>query len=109
MFTHGLIVVSIIAAAFGVANAETHTIHFVNNCHFGTVSFVLIEAFRANVLAFTHQKPTLVSQNGQILSTGGDFVSNGPIVGAIAYVSMTFTNSCLLPPSPATYRREAAA
>ncbi|KZV76444.1 hypothetical protein PENSPDRAFT_569577 [Peniophora sp. CONT] len=53
------------------ALAETHTITFVNNCGRGT--------------------PTLVAQNGAILSTGGNFVSNGPIVGAIAYLQ---TGNC---------------
>ncbi|KLO16767.1 glycopeptide [Schizopora paradoxa] len=54
-----------VAAAIAVVNAETHTVHFQNNCGFGT--------------------PTLV-QNGNILSTGGDFTSNGPLISAIAYL-----------------------
>ncbi|KZV76448.1 hypothetical protein PENSPDRAFT_747636 [Peniophora sp. CONT] len=57
-------VVALVAIA-GV-RAETHTITFNNACGRGT--------------------PTLVSQNGAILSTGGPFTSNGPIVGAIAYL-----------------------
>ncbi|KAF9014226.1 glycopeptide [Cyathus striatus] len=59
-----------IATAIIAARAETHTIHFDNRCGFGT--------------------PTLV-QNGQILSTGGDYTSNGPLVDAIAYLQ---TGSC---------------
>ncbi|KAF8991293.1 glycopeptide [Cyathus striatus] len=54
-----------IATAIVVARAETHTVHFDNLCGFGT--------------------PTLV-QNGHILSTGGDYTTNGPIVAAIAYL-----------------------
>ncbi|KIM36831.1 hypothetical protein M413DRAFT_448950 [Hebeloma cylindrosporum] len=52
--------------------AETHTVHFVNRCGRGT--------------------PTLV-RAGQILSTGGDFTSNGPFSSAIAYLQ---TGNCLL-------------
>jgi len=55
----------VVAAAVAVARAESHTVHFTNNCGFGT--------------------PTLV-QNGNILSTGGDFTSNGPFISAIAYL-----------------------
>ncbi|KAI1792181.1 glycopeptide [Ganoderma leucocontextum] len=49
--------------------AETHTIHFDNQCGFGT--------------------PTLVS-NGVVLSTGGDVTVNGPIE-AVAYLQ---TGAC---------------
>lgn len=37
-------------------------------------------------------QPTLV-QGGRILSTGGDYVSNGPLTAAIAYLQ---TGNCLL-------------
>ncbi|KAF9002779.1 glycopeptide [Cyathus striatus] len=60
------------ATAIIAARAETHTIHFDNRCGRGT--------------------PTLV-QNGRILSTGGDFTSNGPFVAGIAYLQ---TGNCLL-------------
>ncbi|EJF59181.1 glycopeptide [Dichomitus squalens LYAD-421 SS1] len=43
---------------------ESHTIHFTNKCGKGT--------------------PTLL-QNGVILSTGGDYTHDGPIISAIAY------------------------
>ncbi|PPR00154.1 hypothetical protein CVT24_005055 [Panaeolus cyanescens] len=52
------------------ANAERHTVHFTNNCGFGT--------------------PMLI-QNGNVLSTGGDYTSNGPLTAAIAYLQ---TGSC---------------
>jgi len=52
-------------AAVVAVSAETHTVHFTNNCGFGT--------------------PTLV-QNGPILSTGADFTSNGPLISAIAFL-----------------------
>jgi len=50
--------------------AETHTVHFTNNCGFGT--------------------PTLI-QGPNVLSTGADFVSNGPLTAAIAYLQ---TGNC---------------
>ncbi|KJA28795.1 hypothetical protein HYPSUDRAFT_128656 [Hypholoma sublateritium FD-334 SS-4] len=59
----------LVTAAIGV-QAETHTVHFTNNCGFGT--------------------PTLI-QGGRVLSTGGDFTSNGPLTAAIAYLQ---TGSC---------------
>ncbi|KAG9121102.1 hypothetical protein FRC07_003083 [Ceratobasidium sp. 392] len=58
-------------AALGVA-AERHIVHFDNRCGRGT--------------------PTLV-QGGRILSTGADYVSNGPLTAAIAYLQ---TGNCLL-------------
>ncbi|CAE6358572.1 unnamed protein product [Rhizoctonia solani] len=45
--------------------AERHVVHFDNRCGRGT--------------------PTLI-QGGRVLSTGGDYVSNGPLVAAIAYL-----------------------
>ncbi|KAF8190810.1 glycopeptide [Pholiota molesta] len=57
-------VIGLAAIAVGV-NAESHTVHFTNNCGFGT--------------------PTLI-QGGTVLSTGGDFTSNGPLTAAIAYL-----------------------
>ncbi|KAJ6490119.1 hypothetical protein C8R45DRAFT_868179 [Mycena sanguinolenta] len=56
----------VIAVAAGKALAETHTITFINHCGFGT--------------------PTLISQNGVVLSTGPAYTSNGPIIDAIAYL-----------------------
>ncbi|OBZ68278.1 hypothetical protein A0H81_11971 [Grifola frondosa] len=53
-------------------SAEQHTIRFQNNCGKGT--------------------PQLV-QNGNILSTGQDYVSNGPFTAGIAYLQ---TGECLL-------------
>ncbi|THU90170.1 hypothetical protein K435DRAFT_968798 [Dendrothele bispora CBS 962.96] len=52
------------------AYAETHTITFVNDCGRGT--------------------PTLV-QGSNILSTGGNFVTNGPLINAVAYLQ---TGNC---------------
>ncbi|KAF5345750.1 hypothetical protein D9758_011896 [Tetrapyrgos nigripes] len=68
MFTT-LSLVSLVALAASVS-AETHTVHFDNRCGFGT--------------------PTLI-QGGRVLSTGGDFTSNGPLTAAIAYLQ---TGSC---------------
>ncbi|EIM83160.1 uncharacterized protein STEHIDRAFT_182876 [Stereum hirsutum FP-91666 SS1] len=67
MFTTRFIAFATLAA-FAVVNvqAESHTITFANYCGYGT--------------------PTLVSQSGQILSTGGAYNAGGPIIGAIAYL-----------------------
>ncbi|KAJ7762102.1 glycopeptide [Mycena metata] len=62
---------ALIVVAAGKALAETHTVTFNNNCHTGT--------------------PTLISQTGQVLSTGGAYTINGPLRGAIAYLQ---TGSC---------------
>ncbi|KAJ7097394.1 hypothetical protein C8R44DRAFT_717431 [Mycena epipterygia] len=55
----------LLAVAVGNVRAETHTVHFTNLCGFGT--------------------PTLI-QGPNVLSTGGDFTSNGPLISAIAYL-----------------------
>ncbi|RDB20751.1 hypothetical protein Hypma_012227 [Hypsizygus marmoreus] len=55
------LVLALFTAVVGVY-AERHTVHFDNRCGFGT--------------------PTLV-QSGRILSTGGDYTINGPLLGAI--------------------------
>jgi len=47
-------------------NAETHTVTLSNNCDFGT--------------------PTLLSQSGQVLSTGSAYTTNGPAYGLIAFL-----------------------
>ncbi|TFK45145.1 hypothetical protein BDQ12DRAFT_674216 [Crucibulum laeve] len=65
MFTIVKVFAVVLAAAAVGVHAEGHTVHFDNRCGFGT--------------------PTLV-QNGRILSTGGDFRSNGPLTAAIAYL-----------------------
>ncbi|KAF9014229.1 glycopeptide [Cyathus striatus] len=61
-----------IAIAVVATKAERHVIHFTNRCGRGT--------------------PTLV-RAGKILSTGADYVSNGPFVSGIAYLQ---TGNCLL-------------
>ncbi|KAJ6525206.1 glycopeptide [Mycena capillaripes] len=48
-----------------LASMATHTVHFTNNCGFGT--------------------PTLI-QGGRVLSTSGDYTQNGALLGAIAYL-----------------------
>ncbi|GAB1517401.1 hypothetical protein RhiTH_000449 [Rhizoctonia solani] len=58
-----------LVASVGV-QAERHVVHFDNRCGYGT--------------------PTLI-QGGRVLSTGGDYVSNGPLVAAIAYLQ---TGAC---------------
>ncbi|KAJ6490112.1 hypothetical protein C8R45DRAFT_1053239 [Mycena sanguinolenta] len=70
-FSIKAIALAAITVAAGKALAETHTITFVNNCGFGT--------------------PTLISQTGVVLSTGGAYTTNGPIIAAIAYLQ---TGSC---------------
>ncbi|KAH9474351.1 hypothetical protein JR316_0012809 [Psilocybe cubensis] len=62
---------SVVLAVFAASvQAERHTVHFVNRCGHGT--------------------PQLI-QNGRVLSTGGDYTSNGPLVAAIAYLQ---TGNC---------------
>ncbi|KAF8814051.1 hypothetical protein BYT27DRAFT_7082999 [Phlegmacium glaucopus] len=57
---------TLLAITFSIfVKAETHTVHFDNRCGFGT--------------------PTLI-QGPNVLSTGGDFVSNGPLTAAIAII-----------------------
>ncbi|CUA78278.1 hypothetical protein RSOLAG22IIIB_06975 [Rhizoctonia solani] len=53
-----------LVASIGV-QAERHVVHFTNRCGRGT--------------------PTLI-QGGRVLSTGADYVSNGPLTAAIAYL-----------------------
>ncbi|KAF8900095.1 hypothetical protein CPB85DRAFT_1326442 [Mucidula mucida] len=53
-----------LASLVALVAAESHTITFDNRCGFGT--------------------PTLVSNTGAILSTGGSYTANGPIIGAIS-------------------------
>ncbi|KAG8703059.1 hypothetical protein FRC08_003094 [Ceratobasidium sp. 394] len=59
----------VLFAAIGVS-AERHVVHFDNRCGYGT--------------------PTLI-QGGNVLSTGGDYVSDGPLTAAIAYLQ---TGNC---------------
>ncbi|KIK70364.1 hypothetical protein GYMLUDRAFT_32367 [Collybiopsis luxurians FD-317 M1] len=57
----------ITAAVVVGVQAETHTVTFTNNCGRGT---------------------PLLKQNGNTLSTGGAFTSNGPLEAAIAYLDV---------------------
>ncbi|EED85516.1 hypothetical protein POSPLDRAFT_96422 [Postia placenta Mad-698-R] len=50
-----------VALAFAQVNAESHTVIFTNQCDFGT--------------------PILRASNGDILSVGGDYTSDGPLTG----------------------------
>ncbi|THH09794.1 hypothetical protein EW145_g1750 [Phellinidium pouzarii] len=59
-----LLLSTVLLAVIG-AHAETHEVTFTNNCGFGT--------------------PMLI-QGPNVLSTGGTFVSNGPLISAIAYL-----------------------
>ncbi|KAJ7144546.1 hypothetical protein C8R44DRAFT_692047 [Mycena epipterygia] len=70
MFSVKTAVLAVLAVAVSSVRAESHTVTFTNNCGRGT--------------------PTLI-QNGNVLSTGGAFTSNGPLIGAIAYLQ---TGSC---------------
>jgi len=65
MFSTLLSAVLAAVALAAQANAEYHTIRFYNACGFGT--------------------PTLLA-NGEVLSTGEDYTSNGPFSSAIAYL-----------------------
>jgi len=66
MFTKFTAAFLAVALALVQVNAESHTVTFTNNCGYGT--------------------PTLKGQNGQTLSTGGAYTSNGALTGAIAYL-----------------------
>nr|VWO99925.1 N/A [Ganoderma boninense] len=68
-FTIATVAVAL-AAFVGTVAGESHTVHFDNRCGYGT--------------------PTLI-QGGNVLSTGGDYTSNGPLTAAIAYLQ---TGSC---------------
>jgi len=57
---------AVLASLVAFVAAESHTISFTNRCGTGT--------------------PTLVSQNGVILSTGAAYTADAPIIGAIAYL-----------------------
>ncbi|KAH8113591.1 glycopeptide [Phellopilus nigrolimitatus] len=59
-----LLLSTIVLAVIG-ARAETHTVSFTNKCGYGT--------------------PTLI-QGANVLSTGADYTSNGPLISAIAYL-----------------------
>jgi len=66
-----LLAASVVALACTVgAQAESHIVIFTNKCGFGT---------------------PLLKANGQTLSTGGSFTSNGPLLAAIAFLQ---TGSC---------------
>ncbi|KAF9026615.1 hypothetical protein BDZ89DRAFT_1039897 [Hymenopellis radicata] len=56
MFKLSSLLALTVASAIALVAGESHTIHFDN------------------------------SQSGAVLSTGGDYTSNGPIIGAIAYL-----------------------
>ncbi|PIL32341.1 hypothetical protein GSI_05587 [Ganoderma sinense ZZ0214-1] len=58
------------AALIGSVIGESHTVHFDNRCGYGT--------------------PTLI-QGPNVLSTGADYTSNGPLIAAIAYLQ---TGNC---------------
>ncbi|KAJ7610521.1 glycopeptide [Roridomyces roridus] len=62
---------ALLAFAVSAVRGESHTVTFDNRCGFGT--------------------PTLISQTGQVLSTGASVTINGPLIGAIGYLQ---TGSC---------------
>jgi len=66
MFSLKTFALVVAAAAIGV-QAERHVVHFDNRCGRGT--------------------PTLI-QGSNVLSTGADYVSNGPLRSAIAYLQV---------------------
>ncbi|KZV76468.1 hypothetical protein PENSPDRAFT_646234 [Peniophora sp. CONT] len=72
MFSFNLLsTAAIVLAALAGVQAESHTVTFTNKCGRGT--------------------PTLHGQNGAVLSTGGAYTINGPLIGAIAFLQ---TGSC---------------
>ncbi|KAF8900901.1 glycopeptide [Mucidula mucida] len=71
MFKLSSVLALTVASVIALVAGESHTISFDNGCGYGT--------------------PTLISQSGTVLSTGGDYTSSGPIVGAIAYLQ---TGNC---------------
>ncbi|KAJ6457933.1 hypothetical protein C8R45DRAFT_1221709 [Mycena sanguinolenta] len=77
-----------IVFAAGQALAETHTVSFANKwaLHPSLCGHLLRLAAVA-----TARSPTLIGQGGAVLSTGGAYTSNGPLIGAIAYLQ---TGSC---------------
>ncbi|KAF8993005.1 Glp-like protein [Cyathus striatus] len=70
MFFNSKFFSALVLAFVAGVHAETHTVHFINKCGFGT--------------------PTLI-QGPNVLSTGDDYTSNGPLTAAIAYLQ---TGSC---------------
>ncbi|KZV63020.1 glycopeptide [Peniophora sp. CONT] len=71
MFSLRLFASAALLAAVSSVSAESHTVSFTNKCGYGT--------------------PTLISQSGSVLSTGGAYTVNGQLIGAIAYLQ---TGSC---------------
>ncbi|KAF8976386.1 hypothetical protein BDQ17DRAFT_1339664, partial [Cyathus striatus] len=65
MFFNSKFFSALVLAFVAGVHAETHTVHFINKCGFGT--------------------PTLI-QGPNVLSTGDDYTSNGPLTAAIAYL-----------------------
>lgn len=65
LLVRAIAVLAASSAVFGVARAEQHTVHFVNNCGFGT---------------------PILEENGTILSMGEDYHTDGPLIGAIAFL-----------------------
>ncbi|KAK0203749.1 glycopeptide [Desarmillaria ectypa] len=71
MFTKIIYLATVIFVSCAtLARAESHAVRFVNRCGYGT--------------------PTL-SQNFNILSTGGDYTANGPFEAAVAWLN---TGAC---------------
>ncbi|GJE97618.1 glycopeptide [Phanerochaete sordida] len=64
-YISNLVLVSVLAVA--AAAAEHHTVHFVNQCGLGT---------------------PILQQNGQTLSTGADYTSNGSLSNAVAFLQI---------------------
>ncbi|KZV63018.1 glycopeptide [Peniophora sp. CONT] len=71
MFSFRILAFSALLAAVSSVSAEQHIVTFDNKCNTGT--------------------PTLISQSGQVLSTGGAYTAHAALNGAIAYLQ---TGSC---------------
>nr|GAT53083.1 predicted protein [Mycena chlorophos] len=82
---------TLFAFAFASVRGESHTITFTNKCALFPLGLDS-SIFKLSRLsgAALELSPTLI-QNGNVLSTGGAYTTNGPISAAIAYLQ---TGSC---------------
>lgn len=78
--------------ALAGVHAETHTIHFDNRCNTGTVRFSHLSLFFFPVLTmFLVPVQPVLEQNFVTLNPdGGDYTSDGPLISAIAYISLLY-------------------
>jgi len=75
---------AVVALAATYASAETHVVSFDNRSVVALADSKSVANLRRYSSRCGSGTPTLISQNGQVLSTGESYVSNGPLIGAIA-------------------------